>query len=181
MDVLQNAIEVVARQSDVDQRFVFAIVMQESNGCVRAPTTFNGVRNPGLMQDHNGNASCNDQGIIQTPCPADVVLQMISNGVKGTETGLGLKQCIQDAGTVGASKYYRAARLYNSGAVVDTDLSIGDGTACFASDVANRLMGWTFAPHVCLLDKTLTFTSSATAYQTITITRTWMSKGSLSY
>jgi hypothetical protein len=34
----------------VDHRFVLAVLMQESHGCVRVNVTSGGVRNPGLMQ-----------------------------------------------------------------------------------------------------------------------------------
>ena len=62
-----NAIE--ANHGTVDPRFVLAIVVQESSGCVRVVTTNNGVRNPGLMQDSNGSHSCNEGGVVQNPCP----------------------------------------------------------------------------------------------------------------
>jgi len=47
---LRSAIEAVAAQTKVDHRFILAVVLQESNGCVRIPATNNGVYNPGLMQ-----------------------------------------------------------------------------------------------------------------------------------
>ena len=62
-----NAIE--AHHGTVDPRFVLAIVIQESSGCVRVITTNNGVRNPGLMQGSDGTHSCNDGGVVQNPCP----------------------------------------------------------------------------------------------------------------
>lgn len=43
--------------------------MQESGGCVRAPTTNWGVRNPGLMQDHNGVGTRNDNNEVQNSLP----------------------------------------------------------------------------------------------------------------
>jgi hypothetical protein len=43
--------------SGVDRRFILSIIMQESNGCTRVPTTNGGVENPGLMQDHAGVVS----------------------------------------------------------------------------------------------------------------------------
>lgn len=46
---LKSAISEVAASSGVDERFILAVVMQESKGCVRAPTTTYSVRNPGLM------------------------------------------------------------------------------------------------------------------------------------
>lgn len=46
---LKSAISDVASSSGVDARYILSIVMQESKGCVRAPTTTYSVRNPGLM------------------------------------------------------------------------------------------------------------------------------------
>jgi hypothetical protein len=54
MAYIQSAIQSVASASGVDEHFIPAIVMQESEGCVRVPTTNNGVVNPGLMQSHMG-------------------------------------------------------------------------------------------------------------------------------
>lgn len=48
-----SGIQQVAGQTGLDSRFILAILLQESNGCTRAPTTNYGVRNPGLMQSHN--------------------------------------------------------------------------------------------------------------------------------
>ena len=45
-----DAIQQVALETKLDHRFILAIIMQESGGCVRVPTTNYGVRNPGLMQ-----------------------------------------------------------------------------------------------------------------------------------
>ncbi|KAH9832355.1 A-agglutinin anchorage subunit-like, partial [Teratosphaeria destructans] len=57
---LRSAISAVAASSGIDARFILAIVLQESGGCVRAPTSNYGVTNPGLMQSHDGTGSCND-------------------------------------------------------------------------------------------------------------------------
>lgn len=52
-----------------------------------------------------------------------------------------------------AEAYYRAARLYNSGAIDDSDdLGKGSATHCYASDIANRLVGWTDSESTCNLD-----------------------------
>jgi len=77
---LQDAINQVAQETFVDHRFILAVVLQESNGCVRVHTTGNGVVNPGLMQSHNGPGSCNNNGWVQTPCPDSEILQMIEDG-----------------------------------------------------------------------------------------------------
>ena len=44
---IKSSITSVASSYGVDERFILAIMMQESNGCVRVPTTDNGVTNPG--------------------------------------------------------------------------------------------------------------------------------------
>ena len=52
-----------------------------------------------------------------------------------------------------AEAYYRGARLYNSGAIDDSgDLGKGSATHCYASDIANRLVGWTDSASSCTLD-----------------------------
>ncbi|KAK4617955.1 hypothetical protein CLAFUW4_12508 [Fulvia fulva] len=155
---LKSAIQSVAASSGVDERFVLAIVMQESNGCVRAPTTTYSVSNPGLMQSFKGTATCNPgtatapQG--QSPCPADSITQMISQGTNGSNPGdMSLVYALQKAGCDDVSKYYKAARIYNSGSVAsDGDLAGGVATHCYASNVANRLTGWTTATCGCDLD-----------------------------
>ena len=47
---IYDAIQAAATATKVDHRFILAVVLQESGGCVRAPTTNYGVRNPGIMQ-----------------------------------------------------------------------------------------------------------------------------------
>lgn len=146
---LSQSIQSVASTSGVDARFILAIVMQESNGCVRAPTTNNGVRNPGLMQDHNGAGTCNDAS-VSNPCPSDQITKMIKEGVEGTPYGDGLKQLIAQSGASDVSKYYKAARMYNSGSIdASGNLGAGIATHCYASDIANRLLGWSSGPSSC--------------------------------
>lgn len=147
---IKNAINQVSGESGVDKRFILAIVMQESKGCVRVPTTNNGVRNPGLMQSHNGSGSCAGTN----PCPASQITQMIRDGTSGTSSGDGLKQTLakaqQATGDNGSRKHYTAARIYNSGSADYSNLNNGLGsTPCYANDVANRLTGWTLAPSQC--------------------------------
>jgi len=77
--------------------------------------------------------------------------------VAGTAAGHGFAEDINaQADVVGdevAEGYYRAARLYNSGAIDESgDLGKGGATHCYASDLANRLVGWTDAAHGCTLD-----------------------------
>lgn len=144
----------------VDARFILAVVMQESGGCVRAPTSNYGVRNPGLMQCHDGQATCNSDvtGVVQTPCPAATIAQMISEGVAGTAIGDGLAQLLNSAtgpayGLQGAMAFYGAARLYNSGSIDASGcFEKGIATHCYASDIANKLTGWVSAAHSCTFD-----------------------------
>ncbi|KAJ5100743.1 hypothetical protein N7456_006795 [Penicillium angulare] len=151
---IKDAIYQVGKSSGVDARFIFAIVMQESKGCVRVQTTNNGVANPGLMQSHDGSGSCNKGGVIQNPCPRSEILQMILDGAEGTPAGPGLKALVaQEGGTTEVTSYYMAASAYNSGAVASSgNLGQGGATHCYVSDVASRLMGWTDGSSLCAPD-----------------------------
>lgn len=150
---IATGIKTVAVETGIDPRFILAILLQESNGCVRAPTTNYGVRNPGLMQDHDGSATCNEAGHVQNPCPERTITQMIRDGVAGTSAGDGLVQTMAKAGVSGTSKYYVSARIYNSGSLaVNGDLGGGIATHCYVSDIANRLTGWVYAKKACSLD-----------------------------
>lgn len=158
---LKNAILSIAQSSGVDERFILAIVMQESKGCVRVWSTANSVTNPGLMQTHEGTGTCNTgtystTGQVSNPCPASSITQMIKDGVEGTATGAGLKQALAQYANEGAAKYYKAARVYNSGSIAPSGM-LGQGVAthCYASDVANRLTGRLVGgPTGCHLDAT---------------------------
>jgi LysM domain-containing protein len=150
---LYNAIRQISDGTNVDARFILGIVLQESFGCVRAPTTNYGVRNPGLMQSHNGVGTCNDKGTVQNPCPAHTILQMVQEGVVGTPSGDGLYQLIGKSGGVEDIRYFEAARMYNSGSIDSSgNLGAGIATHCYCSDVANRLTGWVNARKTCSLD-----------------------------
>ncbi|KAF7559745.1 hypothetical protein G7046_g4410 [Stylonectria norvegica] len=147
---IRTAILQVSSEAQVGPRFMLAIVLQESKGCVRAPTRNNGVVNPGLMQSHNGSGSC--AGV--NPCPFNSILQMIRDGTAGTSSGDGLKQTLaKTAPTTGSGSernYFAAARMYNSGSVDYNNLNNGLGsTPCYSTDVANRLTGWTLAASQC--------------------------------
>ena len=82
---------------------------------------------------------------------------MIREGTAGTfeGKGMGLVMALRTATTVkggvdDVSRYYRAARVYNSGSVDGSgDLGRGVATHCYASDVANRLRGWSLGGHGC--------------------------------
>lgn len=166
MATLKSAITKIAGESGVDARFILAIVMQESNGCVRVHTTNNGVVNPGLMQSHNGKGSCNTGTStpenVQNPCPASEIEQMIRDGTMGTSDGDGLQQLIeQNGGTSDATAYYKAARCYNSGSVASNgNLGAGVATHCYASDIANRLLGWASGTSSCNDNTIATLTGS---------------------
>jgi LysM repeat protein len=127
---IKSAIEKVASESGVDVRAILCIIVQESGGNVRVGTTNNGVRNPGLMQSHNGVS-------FNPADPAGSILQMVRDGTEGTKDGAGLKQLIAKHGN-----YYSAFRAYNSGSVEERDLNNPVGaTASYVRDAANRLMG----------------------------------------
>lgn len=78
--------------------------------------------------------------------------------VAGTDSGHGYASDINSQAEVDgiafAEAYYRAARLYNSGAIDPSgDLGKGSATHCYASDIANRLLGWVDSDSTCTLDK----------------------------
>ena len=100
------------------------------------------------MQSHDGTGTC----WKKQQCPAEEITQMIKDGVCGTAAGDGLEQLAIKAKSSGAQKYYRAARMYNSGSVPPSgDLGDGGATACYASDIANRLIGWSSGDSKCTL------------------------------
>lgn len=148
---MRDGIIAAETASGLDKRFILAIMMQESNGCPRVPTTNAGVVNPGLMQDHAG-IDCT----TPTTCPTATIHQMILEGTAGTDSGDGLANCINQAsnqGASGAQAFYWAARIYNTGSyTAGSDLGTPKyGTSCYSSDVANRLLGWTGSNSPCQL------------------------------
>lgn len=140
---IYDAIQDRANASLVDHRLILAIIMQESHGCVRVhhTTSFSGVHNPGLMQSHEGHAFDSDHARLS-------ILQMVQDGTQGTDAaaGYGLVQNLNMYGDP-----FTAARGYNSGQIAeDGNLSDAAGaTACYVSDVANRLTGWVSADNEC--------------------------------
>ena len=87
------------------------------------------------MQSHQG-VDC----IGQTPCPASVITQMIQDGTGGTSSGDGLKQALTGDQAI---DFYKAARIYNSGSLdASGNLATNGATPCYASDIANRLIGF---------------------------------------
>ncbi|KAM0258020.1 hypothetical protein ACHAQJ_004063 [Trichoderma viride] len=153
VQAIYDGIQTAANATGVDHRLILAVIMQESHGCVRVNTTDLGVRNPGIMQNHNGRGSCNDNKKVTKPCPTATIYEMISEGTAGTSSGAGLAHCINQSGMGDVSDYYRAVRIYNSGYVSNTgNLQSSIATHCYASDVANRLTGWVYALSTCTCD-----------------------------
>jgi hypothetical protein len=156
-----SSILAVASITNMDPRFILAIMMQESKGCVRVQTTYGSYENPGLMQSHAGPNSC--VGI--DPCPSEIITGMLLDGVSGTPSGDGLAGIMDQLSSNNATfnnatfatnctqqqTYYRTARIYNSGSIAPSG-NLGDGmgsTNCYVSDIANRLTGWVFAESTC--------------------------------
>ena len=71
---------------------------------------------------------------------------MVQDGTQGTKHGDGLVQNLNIYGNP-----YAASRGYNSGYIPKSgDLSEAAGaTACYVSDIANRLTGWVYAETRC--------------------------------
>ncbi len=109
------------------------------------------------MQSHNGPATCNEDATPIYPCPYAMIEEMIREGTAGTfeGRGMGLVMALRE-GTEGGmvddvGRYYRAARIYNSGSIDPSgDLGKGVATHCYASDIANRLRGWSLADDGCV-------------------------------
>ncbi|KAG9236483.1 putative copper transport protein CTR2 [Amylocarpus encephaloides] len=118
MSQIKQAIIDQSKATGVDSRFILAVIMSESTGCVRVKSTYSPVDsifNPGLMQDHSGEGTCFN---VPAPCPEAQIKQMIQDGTAGTTAGDGLKQTLEAAVAKGASDataVYVAARIYNSG------------------------------------------------------------------
>ncbi|KAF2000882.1 hypothetical protein P154DRAFT_522158 [Amniculicola lignicola CBS 123094] len=138
---IYDAIQDRANASLVDHRIILATIIQETNGCPLNPPTKSsgGTRNPGLMQSHNGQEYDSKHSRLS-------ILQMIQDGTQGTKHGWGL---VDNLNTYGNP--YKAMRGYNSGYIPQSgDLSEKSGaTACYVSDMANRLTGWVRAESKC--------------------------------
>lgn len=147
-DDLKKALQAEATNGNVPVNFAFAIMMQESIGCVAVATTDNGIKNPGIFQAYNGAGTCDNT----TDCPMNSIQQMAKDGICGTPLASGqgnqkgLEQDYEDpqvaSATEEAQRWYRVARLYNSGSVDTANLNNGfTSTACYVMDVVNRVMG----------------------------------------
>ncbi|KAI2483071.1 hypothetical protein Ptr902_05388 [Pyrenophora tritici-repentis] len=138
----RSSILSTATKSSIPAEFILAIIMQESRDCVRAPTTeYAGNQNPGLMQTA-GHASCHPSNAEpMSQCPNNMIGDMINEGTMGRGSGMNLRDALSAFNDEGATKYYKAARRYNPGAgVTSMDMGVGS-TPCYASDVANWLVG----------------------------------------
>lgn len=128
------------------------MMMQESDGCVRVGSTAAAVTNPGLMQSNNGQGSCAGR----LPCPREEIRLMLMDGA-GEGRDFGLKQAVDMYNSTQIPrKFYLAARAYNAGprGVIPEHLEQGHATRCYASDIANRLLGWTHrAETACSFDR----------------------------
>jgi hypothetical protein len=141
MRAIKESIESESGDSGVPKELILAVMMQESKGCVRAPTSESDAHNPGLMQGA-GTASCHPFGEdAVSPCPTTKIRDMIHEGTAGEGLRISLKESLDVfSTTMDDSKYYKAARRYNSGSQV-THQNLGYGaTPCYASDIANRLI-----------------------------------------
>ncbi|CAG8954125.1 hypothetical protein HYFRA_00009229 [Hymenoscyphus fraxineus] len=153
---LKAAIQSVGKEAGVDPRFILAVVLQESHGCVRVEHTVSpgdSIHNPGLMQSHQGEFDCERFGSKE--CTNERIVGMIQEGSVHTKKpdGSGLKTGLETAKKDGsksdAQSAYWSARLYNSGDfsyVKGGDLSstVKAATASYSSDIANRLIGAVF-------------------------------------
>lgn len=149
MNEMKTAINKVSGETGVSAQLILAIIMQESKGCPRVWTTTSPdgrVRNPGLMQDHDGAGTCNANAAgqsgqpVNTPCPLDDLEQMIRDGAGGTRAGDGLKQTLNKAGQGpgGNAQPYRAARMYNSGSIAPSG-DLGDGLGAYVYPSVDQL------------------------------------------
>jgi hypothetical protein len=148
VDNLKPAILSVAKETNMDPRFILAILTQESNGCLRVHTTVSPdgtVRNPGPFQDHDGDHTCNLKGDtraaeikakfskvtwtdeIAVDCPADMINGMIKDGVAGTAAGDGLQQILAAVG--GGTVQKRQATVASATVALPSALSTCDAVA----------------------------------------------------
>ncbi|CZT15285.1 uncharacterized protein RCC_01149 [Ramularia collo-cygni] len=160
-EMIKSQIDYISKASLIDHRFILAIILQESKGCLRVTSTdsLHGVHNPGLMQSHNGSSYTTSDDADERE---KSIRQMIQDGAQGTKQGDGLVQTLNKFGNV-----FSAARGYNSGDVGKSG-DLGDAigsTACYVSDVANRLMGWIAVESTCSEEALGVVQSAGNAWQ----------------
>lgn len=145
---LRSAISDTGERAAVDPRLILGVVMQESIGCVRVPTTgFCGspdCANPGVMQSHMGTGTCNIDGVLTEPCPDATIRQMIFDGTMGTADYNLARLINENAQFPLAQAYWRAARQYNHGrGPTDGSAMINlSDHSYYVSNLANRMCGW---------------------------------------
>jgi hypothetical protein len=177
---LKDSIKDESQKSGVPKELILAVVMQESKGCVRAPTSTSDAHNPGLMQGA-GTASCNLLGGSPIyPCPKSTIAAMIHEGTAGVDLRTTLKESLDfftNSGTTDDSKYYKAVRRYNSGSQV-TDANLGvSNTPCYASDISNRLVQPFSDGSTCDSEKVAGLTKSEGRASTLPLQQNQVSNG----
>jgi hypothetical protein len=139
--LLQSCKRYVQEQSYIG---ISANIYTQTHGCAKVKMTksYGGVSNPGLMQSHGGTEFSSSHA-------NQSIYDMVQDGTQGTATGDGLV-----ANLIYYGDAYTAARGYNSGIQpLSGNLSEAEGaTACYVSDLANRLTGWTNAASKCWED-----------------------------
>lgn len=153
---LFDAIEHVAQLVLLDRRFILAVLLEETNGCVRMHTDYgaDGVRSVGLMRSRGGMGMCNSGALgaprhVLEPCPERQIQRMVFEGVGGLGDRHGYDGLLgmmkrAETGTGTAADFYRGAWLYNRGPEASLE-NLEDGSktpGSYASNVANRLTGW---------------------------------------
>lgn len=135
---VQESILQVARDADVDPRFILAVVMQESKGFADTECVGTTPR-CGIM--HAPKGSRFDQSDARFS-----VERMIRDGVQGTaKRGPGLADLLKGRprlANVPSGNWYALARAYNSGAVGKYLDVVSRGQPGYVNDIANRLQGW---------------------------------------
>lgn len=156
---IYDAIQDRAAASLVDHRIILGTIIQETNGCPLNPSTTSsgGTRNPGLMQSHNGHEYDPKNSRLS-------IFLMIQDGTQGTEHGWGLVDNLNIYANPykamrGYNRYVTSVRrilslstdIWISGYIPNSgDLSEESGaTACYVTDIANRLTGWVRAKSTC--------------------------------
>ncbi|KAK4186026.1 hypothetical protein QBC35DRAFT_413757 [Podospora australis] len=129
-----NAVKQVSKESGIDERVIFCIIMQESTGNVGVRTTWNadGVPTAGLMQASNSPGFPGKHGLTQ-----DQITSMVRHGTNHFKNDLK-----RFGGGNDAPAIYKALRVYNSGSINENNLSDARGaTGHYVSHMANRLCG----------------------------------------
>lgn len=143
---LRDMIMEVSHDKMVDATFILAIVLQESQGCVRRPnaTSKEGLSTLNGVLLGKGTAKC--EGLAA--CQRSTIREMLENGGSGVpESDLrSLVAAIEkntDHNPQHSLNYYRAAYVYST-AVANIPARFEDAIPrhCYVSDVANRLVGW---------------------------------------